>query len=127
MSKGIIGHETMSEKDAFIEAYHKFRDSIDLNGSGFVPDLEEVAWCMLMGVPRVPADDDPAEEAQEIAIDQRVAILKAVFVEVNRERPKEFLDRGMKIYDEAGRKTKTMLKDTFGDFSLLKRREAPKI
>ncbi len=93
----------------FLEAYHKFRDSVDLTKSGFLPHSDNLLWCLLMGVPRVPADED-TEEDSIVAIDQRVNILKAVFVEVNKDQPDEFLDQGLAIYDQAGRIAKAMLK-----------------
>ena len=79
----------MKEKDDFIRAYHDFKDSIDFSKGGFLPDVDNLVWCMLMGVPRVPADEDDSEDARMVAIDQRVAILKAVFVEANRKKPKD--------------------------------------
>jgi hypothetical protein len=94
----------------FLEAYHKFRDSVDLTRSGFLPDSDNLVWCLLMGIPRVPADEDTEEDSPIVAIDQRVNILKSVFVEVNSVQPEEFLDRGLAIYDQASRIAKSMLK-----------------
>ena len=101
----------MTEKDQFIQAFHKFRESVDFSKSGFMPEIEDISCYLLLGVPPVPADDDPSEEAPMIAIDQRVAMLKAVFVELNREESKAFLDEGMMRYDEAGRRAKKMIKE----------------
>jgi hypothetical protein len=64
---------------------------------------------MLMGIPNVPADEETSQEATLRALDQRVAILKAVFVEINGNRSDEFLDRGLGMYDQACRVAKRML------------------
>ena len=53
-------------------------------------------------------DEDAVEDAQIEAIDQRVAILKAVFVEVNKGQTDEFLDQGLNRYDQAGRMAKEL-------------------
>jgi len=95
--------------DPFVKAYHDFRDSVDLNKRGFLPDPNNLALYMLMGVPRVPADEDPSEDAPYVAIEQRIAILKAVFVEVNRDDNDAFLDEGLRIYDRAGMVAKSLL------------------
>ena len=102
----------MTEKDKFIKAYHDFRDSVDFSKRGFMPEVEDIACYLLLGIPPVPADDDTSDEAPIVAIDQRVAILKAVFVELNRERAKAFLDEGMVRYDEAGKRAKRMIKES---------------
>ena len=99
----------MKNGDPFIKAYHDFKKSVDLTKAGHLPDLDNVIWYMLMGVPRVPADEDSSEDAALSAIDQRVAILKATFVEANREQPDTFIDQGLKRYDEAGQMAKQML------------------
>ena len=65
----------------------------------------------MVGVPPVPADDDPSETAQMAAVDQRVNILKAVFVELNRNMPDCFLDEGLGIYDQAVKSVRTMLNE----------------
>ena len=98
--------------DPFVKAYHDFRNSVDLTKSGVLPDLNSLIWYMLMGIPRVPADEDLSEDAPYIAIDQRVTILKAVFVEVNRRQTEAFLDEGLQRYDEAGRMAKSMLTES---------------
>ena len=98
----------------FLKSYHEFKNSIDFNQSGFMPDLESLVWCMLMGVPEVPADKDTSPESASMAVDQRAAILKAVFVEVNRDQPEEFIDEGLLKYDQANKLAKKMLKD--GEF-----------
>jgi len=49
------------------------------------------------------------------AIDQRVAILKAVFVEVNGDQPDAFLDHiypYLGRYDQAGKMAKKLLNET---------------
>jgi hypothetical protein len=105
----------MEKGNSFIRAYHCFRDSVDFDKTGILPELDHVIWCMVMGIPRVPADEDPSPESDRVAIDQRVAILKAVFVEVNREQADDFLDQGLLRYDQAG----TMAKDLLESASLL--------
>ena len=101
----------MKDTKEFIEAYHDFRESVDFEKSGIKPDVDSVVWSLLMGIPHVPADKDRAEDAQMVAIDQRVSILKAVFVEVNRDQADEFINDGLKLYDEAGEMAKRLLQD----------------
>lgn len=101
----------MKDRDPFIKAYHDFKKSVDLTKAGLLPDLDNLIWYLLMGVPRVPADEDTSEDAPLSAVDQRVAILKATFVEANREQPDTFIDQGLKRYDEAGQIAKRMLKE----------------
>ena len=101
----------MKETDSFIKAYHEFRDSIDLSRSGILPDLDNLVWYMMMGVPNVPADEDSSDTAPMEAIEQRVTILKAVFAEANKKQSKEFVEQGLMIYDEAGKKTKKLLEE----------------
>jgi hypothetical protein len=103
----------MKNKDAFLKAYHDFKKSVDMRKGGVLPDLDNLVWYILMGVPQVPADDDPSEDAPVTAVDQRVTILKAVFVEANRDKPEGFLDEGLKRYDQAGKMAKMMLNDAF--------------
>jgi hypothetical protein len=98
--------------DAFVKAYYDFRNSVDMTKSGVLPDLDKLVWYMLMGVPRVPADEDPSEDASSIAVDQRVTILKAVFVEANRHETEAFLDEGLQRYDQASKMAKSLLKET---------------
>jgi hypothetical protein len=98
-------------KDSFIEAYHEFRNSVDLTKGGVLPDIENLVWYILMGVPPVPADQQSAEDAPAVAIDQRVSILKAVFVEANRNLDEEFVDEGLRRYDQAGKMAKALLKE----------------
>ena len=93
----------------FLKSYHEFKNSIDFTQTGFMPDLDNLVWCMLMGVPEVPADKDSSPDSPIMAIEQRAAILKAVFVEVNRDQPEDFLDRGLKKYDQASSLAKKML------------------
>ncbi len=101
----------MKHTDAFIRAYHDFKKTVDLTKSGILPELDDLVWCMLMGVPRVPADEDSSEEAQITAVEQRVAILKAVFVETNRNQTVDFIDRGLLIYDKAEKMAKILLEE----------------
>jgi hypothetical protein len=101
----------VKNRDPFIKAYHDFKKSVDLTKAGHLPDLDNLIWYMLMGVPRVPADEDSSDGAAFSAVDQRVAILKATFVEVNREQPDTFIDQGLKKYDEAGQIAKQMLEE----------------
>lgn len=100
---------SMKETDRFIQAYHEFRDAIDLTKAGMLPDLDNLVWYLVMGVPRVPADEDPSETAAMEAIDQRVMILKAVFAEANRKQPGEFIGRGLSIYDRAAKRARRLL------------------
>ena len=102
----------MDHKDSFIKAYHEFRNSVDLAKSGVLPDIENLVWYILMGVPPVPADQDSDEDAPAHAIDQRVSILKAVFVEANRTQEDGFIDEGLRRYDQAGKMAKALLKET---------------
>lgn len=99
-------------KDPFVKAYHEFRNSVDLTRSGILPDMDNLVWYLLMGVPRVPADEDEAQNAPFLAIEQRVMILKAVFVEANRHESERFLDQGLVRYDQAGRRAKSLLEET---------------
>jgi len=101
----------VDDKDSFIKAYHEFRNSVDLTKSGVLPDLENLVWYILMAVPPVPADQEPAEEAPANAIDQRVSILKAVFVEANKDQSDELIDEGLRRYDQAGKRAKALLKE----------------
>ena len=100
----------MNDKEAYIKAYHEFKESIDFTKNGIVPDLDNLVWYMLMGVPHVPADDDQSDDAQMEAIDQRVNILKAVFVELNRDQTDDFINQGLITYDQAGKRAKMLLK-----------------
>ena len=101
----------MKETDSFIKAYHEFRDSIDLSRAGILPDLDNLVWYMMMGVPHVPADEESSESAPMDAIEQRVTILKAVFAEVNKKQSREFVEQGLEIYDEAGKRAKKLLEE----------------
>jgi hypothetical protein len=105
----------VDDKDTFIKAYHEFRNSVDLNKNGVLPDLENLVWYILMGVPPVPADQESAEDAPAQAIDQRVSILKVVFVEANRNQDEQFIDEGLRRYDEAGKMAKGLLKENHRD------------
>ena len=110
-SRGDEQGRVMKQTDAFIRAYHDFKKTVDLTKSGILPELDDLVWCMLMGVPKVPADEESSEEAQITAIEQRVAILKAVFVEANRNQSEDFIDRGLLIYDQAGKVARILLKE----------------
>ena len=101
----------MKDRDGFIKAYHDFKKTVDFTKSGILPQMDDLVWCILMGIPRVPADEDQSERAQIAAIDQRVSILKAVFVEVNRKEADDFIDRGLYIYDQAGKRARLMLQE----------------
>jgi hypothetical protein len=101
----------MKDSDAFIKAYHDFKKSVDFTKSGILPELNNLIWCILMGIPHVPADEDSSEDAQMAAVDQRVSILKAVFVEVNRDQTEDLIDQGLLIYDQAGKMAKKMLQE----------------
>ena len=101
----------MDDKDSFIRAYHEFRNSVDLSKSGVLPDIENLIWYILMGVPPVPADKESAEDAPAVAIDQRVSILKAVFVEANKDQSDDFVDEGLRRYDQAGKMARALLKE----------------
>ena len=101
----------MKEDDNFIKAYHDFKKTVDLTKGDILPDLDNLAWYMLMGVPHVPADEDASENAAMKAVDQRIIILKAVFVEANKDRADDFLDQGLRRYDQAGQLAKILLKE----------------
>ena len=101
----------MDEDRGFIKAYQDFRNSVDFDTTGILPDMDNLVWCMLMGIPQVPADEDNSPEGGMKAIDQRVAILKAVFVEVNGGQTDDFLDQGMIRYDEASKIAKKLLRE----------------
>jgi hypothetical protein len=101
----------MKETDGFIKAYHDFKESVDFTKAGIMPDLDNLVWFMLTGVPYVPADEDPSDDAAMTAIEQRVTILKAVFVEVNKGQTEDFIDQGLEIYDEAAKMAKVMLQE----------------
>ena len=101
----------MKDTFGFITAYHDFRESIDFGKDGILPELDDLVWCMLMGIPGVPADEDTSENGPIEAVDQRVAILKVVFVEVNGDRAEEFLDQGLCRYDQAAKMAKKLLKE----------------
>ena len=100
----------MNNKESYIKAYHEFKASVDFTKNGIIPDLDNLVWYMLMGIPHVPADDDQSDDAPMEAIDQRVNILKVVFVELNRNQTDDFINQGLIIYDQAGKKAKNLLK-----------------
>ena len=99
----------MKQQKDYLQAYHDFKESVDFTKGGFLPDLDNLAWYLLAGVPAVPGDEDHSEKGQIIALDQRLNILKAVFVELNKNMSDDFLDQGLKIYDQAGKSAKAML------------------
>ncbi len=97
--------------DPFIRAYQDFRSSLENRSEDKTPLVDDLVWCLLAGVPAVPADADDSEDGALRAIEQRVAILKAVFVEMNWEKTDEFLDKGLNAYDEAAFLAKRLLFD----------------
>lgn len=99
----------MEGRDQFIQAYWEFRESVDLEKQAGLPDLNHLVWSLLAGIPRVPADEEDTPEASMDAIDQRVAILKAVFVEVHKDEDDMFLDEALNIYDEAAKLAKLLI------------------
>ena len=99
----------MTEQDPLFRAYNVFREQVDMTESGILPDPDQLALFLLMGVPEVPADHDPSDEAAEEAIDQRILILKKVFVEINLEQDDDFIDKGLAIYDQGAKKAKALL------------------
>ncbi|MBL7203936.1 MAG: hypothetical protein ISS63_06330 [Desulfobacteraceae bacterium] len=99
----------MKQQKDYLQAYHDFKESVDFTKGGFLPDLNNLVWYLFAGVPPVPADEDHSEKGQIIALDQRLNILKAVFVELNKSMSDDFLDQGLEIYDQAGRSAKAML------------------
>ncbi|RLB43181.1 MAG: hypothetical protein DRH12_03630 [Deltaproteobacteria bacterium] len=105
------GLKPMDDRDGFISAYKEFRESVDLDRQAGPPDLNHLVWCLLAGMPSVPADEEDTPEAPLKAIDQRVAILKAVFVEVNSEEEDGFLDEALSLYDEAARLAKLLIEE----------------
>ncbi|MBW1779434.1 MAG: hypothetical protein JRL30_01730 [Deltaproteobacteria bacterium] len=102
--------ESLKQDAGYLKAYREFRESVDFSKGGFLPDLDNLVWYLLVGVPPVPADGDLSEEGQITAVDQRLNILKAVFVELNRNMPEEFLDQGLQIYDRAGASVRDMIR-----------------
>jgi hypothetical protein len=107
-----MAHGDMKNQDRFIRAYHEFKQQIDLAGGGVLPEVDDLVCYMLMGIPRVPADEEPGEDGPITAVEQRVSILKALFVECNRDRPEGFLDEGLRRYDQAARMATTLLRET---------------
>ena len=99
------------DQDSFIAAYWKFRETVELDKTAGLPDLNHLVWCLLAGMPDVPADEEDGPDAPFKAVDQRVAILKAVFVEVHKEQDDTFLDEALNIYDEAARLAKLLIKE----------------
>jgi len=99
------------DEDRFIAAYWKFRETVELDKTAGLPDLNHLVWCLLAGMPDVPADEEDSPEAPLRAVDQRIAILKAVFVEVHRDEEDSFLDEALNIYDDAARLAKLLIKE----------------
>ena len=102
----------MKTVDPFINAYYEFRESVDFSRHGILPDKDNMISYLLMGVPRVPADDNKDPKSSVDAIEQRVLILKAIFIELNHDAAEEFLDKGLKIYDKAAEVAALLLDDT---------------
>jgi len=99
----------------YLQAYYDFRDSVDFTRSGFLPELDNLIWYLVVGIPPVPADAEGSEEGKLAALDQRLNILKAVFVELNRNMPDPFLDEGLRIYDKAGKNARDMIRSSCGE------------
>jgi len=97
--------------DRFLRAYHEFREQIDITRGGVLPEVDDLVCYMLIGFPRVPADDETGEDAKMDAIDQRVNIFKALFVEINKDSPEQFVDEGLKRYDQAAMTAKSLLEE----------------
>ena len=97
--------------DRFIEAYREFKKQVDTTRGGVLPEVDDLVCYMLMGIPRVPADDHTGEDARIEAIDQRVIIFKALFVETNADRPELFVDEGLRRYDQAAAAAKALLEE----------------
>ncbi|RJR35365.1 MAG: hypothetical protein C4576_25025 [Desulfobacteraceae bacterium] len=97
--------------DRFLRAYHEFREQVDVTRGGVLPEVDDVVCYMLIGFPRVPADDEIGEHAKMDAIDQRVSIFKALFVEINKDSPEQFVDEGLKRYDQAAVTAKSLLEE----------------
>ncbi len=94
----------MRDYKSFINAYHRIKRSfLSKEKAGKLPELSEIVWSIIVGIPPVPADEYSLPEAQDIAIDQRIAIYKAIFVELNKDQPEEFIDQGLSIYDAAAK------------------------
>lgn len=102
----------MKRLDPFIHAYYEFKESVDFSRRGILPDKDNMISYLLMGVPRVPADDNRDPESSIDAIDQRILILKAVFTELNYDADDDFLDKGLEIYDNAAERAKLLLRET---------------
>ncbi len=105
----------MKDYKTFVRAYHQFRKSVDLEKRGILPELSRLVWYILMGIPPVPADEYSVPDSQEIAIDQRIAILKAIFVEINRDQSEDFIDKGLNVYDTAGKLAKKLLREEMAE------------
>lgn len=103
--------KSCNSADKFIRAYHDFREQVDFTRGGVLPEVDDLVSYMIMGVPHVPADEDSGEDARLEAIDQRVSIFKALFVEINKDEPEEFVDEGLRRYDQAAGEAKSLLKD----------------
>jgi hypothetical protein len=104
----------MTEEDPLFRAYNDFREQVDMTGSGILPDPDQLSFFLLMGVPEVPADHDPSDEAAKEAIDQRILILKKVFLEINMDQDEDFIDQGLAIYDQGAKNAKSLLKEGEG-------------
>lgn len=44
----------MKEDNNFIKSYHDFKKAVDLTKGGVLPELDNLVWYMLMGVPYAP-------------------------------------------------------------------------
>ena len=101
----------MRETDNFIKAYRDFKKQVDLTKGGILPEVEDLVSYIIVGIPYVPADDDTSEDAPVTAVEQRVCILKALFVEANQAGSEDFLDEGLRRYDQACEMAKAYLSD----------------
>jgi hypothetical protein len=115
----------VTEQDPLFKAYNDFREQIDMTRSGILPDPDELALFMVIGVPEVPADHDPSDEAAAEAIDQRILILKKIFVEINLDQNEDFIDQGLAIYDQGGKKAKVLLEEGKGPAIKKRAKQAP--
>ena len=106
-----ISGDILKEKEDYLRAYYDFKETVDFTQGGFLPDLDNLVWYLLIGVPPVPADEDLSEKGQVVAVDQRLNILKVVFVELNRNMSEPFIDEGLEIYDRAGKSVLSMLEE----------------
>ena len=111
-------------EDCFIKAYQEFKEQIDCTKGGVLPEVDDLVHYMLLGVPRVPADEDPGEEARLQAIDQRVSIFKVIFVEINRDQSEGFVDEGLRRYDQAAAEARSLLEEVSSELEASRSRRS---